>query len=113
MTDQREMERLRRGDIAALGTLVSRYQTRALRAAYLVTHDLALAEDVVSGAFLKVLERAEQYDPSRPFGPRFFRVVVNDAIKAVQRRDRTNCLGWSGNWRRYLLPDAPLLDARK
>ena len=92
MNDQREMERLRRGDVAALGTLVSRYQTRALRAAYLVTHDLALAEDVVSGAFIRVFERAEQYDPNRPFGPWFFKIVVNDAIKAVQRRDRTTTL---------------------
>ena len=83
------MERLGRGDITALGILVSRYQSKALRAAYLVTHDLALAEDVVSGAFLRVFERAEQYDPNRPFRPWFFRIVVNDAIKAVQRRDRT------------------------
>ena len=43
MNDQREMERLRQGDIDALGNLVNRYQTRALRAAYLVTHDLPLA----------------------------------------------------------------------
>ena len=92
LNDQREMERLRQGDIAALGTLVSRYQTKALRAAYLVTHDLAHAEDVVSGAFLRVFERAEQYDTNRPFGPWFFRIVVNDAIKAVQRRDRTTTL---------------------
>ena len=92
LNDQREMERLGQGDIAALGTLVSRYQTKALRAAYLVTHDLALAEDVVSGAFLRVFERAEQYDPNRPFGPWFYRIVVNDAIKAVQRRDRTTTL---------------------
>ena len=86
------MERLGQGDIAALGTLVSRYQTKALRAAYLVTHDLALAEDVVSGAFLRVFERAAQYDPNRPFGPWFYRIVVNDAIKAVHRRDRTTTL---------------------
>ena len=92
MNDQQVMERLREGDIAALGTLVSRYQTKALRAAYLITHDLALAEDVVSGAFLRVFERATQYDPSRPFGPWFFRIVVNDSIKAVQRRDRTTVL---------------------
>ena len=92
MNDQRELERLRRGDIAALGGLVSRYQTKALRAAYLVTHDLALAEDVVSGAFIRVFERAGQYDPNRPFGPWFFRIVINDAIKAVQRRDRTTTL---------------------
>ena len=92
LNDQREMERLGQGDIAALGTLVSRYQTKALRAAYLVTHELALAEDVVSGAFLRVFERAAQYDPNRPFGPWFYRIVVNDAIKAVQRRDRTTTL---------------------
>ena len=92
MDDQPEMERLRRGDVAALGALVERHQTRALRAAYLVTHDLALAEDVVSGAFLRVFERADQYDPNRPFGPWFHRIVVNDAIKAVQRRDRTTTL---------------------
>ena len=92
MNDHREMERLRQGDIAALGALVKQYQTKALRAAYLVTHDLALAEDVVSSAFLRVFERAEQYDPDRPFGPWFYRIVVNDAIKAVQRRDRTTTL---------------------
>ena len=91
MNDQREMERLRQGDIAALGTLVERYQTRSLRAAYLVTHDLAMAEDVVSAAFLRVFERADRYNPAQ-FGPWFYRIVVNDAIKAVQRRDRTTTI---------------------
>ena len=91
MSDQREMERTRQGDIAALGTLVERYQTKSLRAAYLVTHDLAMAEDVVSAAFLRVFERADRYNPTR-FGPWFYRIVVNDAIKAVQRRDRTTAL---------------------
>ena len=86
------MERMGEGDISSLGKLVSRYQTEALRAAYLVTHDLSLAEDVVSAAFLRVFERAKQYDPTRPFGPWFHRIVVNDAIKAVQRRDRTTTL---------------------
>ena len=92
MNDQREMERLSQGDISALGALVRRYQTKALRAAYLVTHDVALAEDVVSSAFLRVFERVEQYDPDRPFEPWFYRIVVNDAIKTVQRRDRTTTL---------------------
>ena len=99
MNDRREMERLSQGDIAALGTLVKRYQTEALRAAYLVTHDLALAEDVVSSAFLRVFERAEQYDPHRPFGAWFYRIVVNDAINSVQRRDRTTTLEHTGTTR--------------
>ena len=91
MSDQREMERMRQGDIAALGALVERYQTKSLRAAYLVTHDLAMAEDIVSAAFLRVFERADRYSPNR-FGPWFYRIVVNDAIKAVQRRDRTTTI---------------------
>ena len=91
MNDQREMERMRQGDIAALGTLVERYQTKSLRAAYLVTQDLPLAEDVVSGAFLRVFERADRYSPTQ-FGAWFYRIVVNDAIKAVQRRDRTTTI---------------------
>ena len=87
MNDQREMERLSRSDIVALGTLVRRYQTKALRAAYLVTHDLAQAEDVVSSAFLRLFERAEQLDPHRLFGPWFYRIVVYDAIEGLQRKD--------------------------
>ena len=93
MNEQREMERLSRGDIAALGTLVRRYQTKALRAAYLITHDLAQAEDVVSNAFLRVFERAEQYDSQRAFGPWFYRIVVNDAIERLQRKEvRKKCV---------------------
>ena len=107
MGDQREMERLRRGNIAALGTLVRRYQTEALRAAYLVTHDLAQAEDVVSNAFLRVFERAEQFDPHRPFGPWFYRIVVNDAINFVQRRDRTTTLEHTGRNRISVDPIDP------
>ncbi len=92
MNDQRDLKRLAEGDIRALSALVERYQTKALRAAYLITHDLASAEDVVSGAFLRVFERAEQYDPRRPFGPWFYRIVVNDAIKMAERRDRSTSL---------------------
>ena len=92
MNDQREMQRLSQGDIAALGTLVKRYQSKALRAAYLVTHDFALVEDVVSSAFLRVFEQAQEYDPERPFGPWSYRIVVNSSIDCVRRRHRTTTL---------------------
>ena len=100
MNDRREMERLSQGDIAALGTLVKRYQTKAQRAAYLVTHDFAMAEDVVSSAFLRVFEQAQEYDPDRPFGPWFYRIVVNNAIDCVRRRGRTTTLEQSETRRR-------------
>jgi RNA polymerase sigma-70 factor (ECF subfamily) len=88
MEEQRAVARLKRGDIGGLEVLVRRYQVRAVRAAYLVTHDGALAEDIVQGAFVRAYERIEQFDTGQPFGPWFLRSVVNDAIKAASRRER-------------------------
>ncbi len=85
--DEREaIARLKQGDIDGLEALVRLYQVRAVRAAYLVTRDRPLAEDVVQSAFLRVYERIDQFDPARPFAPWFLRIVVNDAVKAVTRR---------------------------
>ncbi len=84
--DEREaISRLRRGDIGGLEILVRRYQTEATQIAQVITRDRALAEDVVQNAFVRVYERIEQFDPDRPFAPWFFRIVSNDAIKAVHR----------------------------
>ena len=68
--------------------LIRIYQTQAIRAAYLVTHDVSLAEDIVQSAFIRAYERSGQYDASRPFGPWFLRNVVNSAATAASRRGR-------------------------
>lgn len=79
---------LRNGDFLGLEPLVRRYQLRAVRTAYAITGDRLLAEDLAAEAFLKAVERVGQYDRSRPFAPWFFRIVVNDAVKAVRRHQR-------------------------
>lgn len=84
--------RMRAGDIRGLEPLVRAYQVRAVRAAYLITHDRALAEDIVQTAFIRAYERIGQFDVERPFGPWFFRSVANDATKAVSRRRPTTSL---------------------
>ena len=68
--------------------LVRAYQAQAVRAAFLVIHDRAAAEDVVSSAFLRLCDRAEQFDTTRPFAPWFMRIVVNDAVKSARQRER-------------------------
>ena len=68
--------------------LVRMHHTRAVRAADLIVHDTALAEDVVQSAFVRAYERIGQFDSDGPFGPWFMRVVVNDAVKAASRRAR-------------------------
>ncbi len=89
MEEREAVARLKRGDIGGLEVLVRSYQVRAVRAAYLVTRDRALAEDIVQAAFLRAWGRIGQFDAGRPFGPWFLRSVVNDAVKAAVRAGRS------------------------
>jgi RNA polymerase sigma-70 factor (ECF subfamily) len=86
MDDRIAISRIKQGDLNGLDTLVNRYQTRAVHAAYLVVYDRALAEDIAQSAFVKMVERIHQFDEERPFAPWFFRIVLNDSIKAARRR---------------------------
>jgi RNA polymerase sigma-70 factor (ECF subfamily) len=86
MDDRIAISRIKQGDLNGLDVLVNRYQVQAVHAAYLVLYDRALAEDIAQAAFVKVLERIDQFDEERPFSPWFFRIVLNDAIKAAKRR---------------------------
>ena len=53
---------------------------RAHRAAYLVVHDAAAAEDIAQDAFLAAVDALDRFDRRRPFGPWLHRIVVNRAI---------------------------------
>lgn len=88
MTDDEAVARLIRGDIGGLDQLVATYQRQALGAAYLIVQNRTIAEDIVQAAFLRIYERISQFDTRRPFGPWFLRIVVNDALTAVVRRER-------------------------
>jgi RNA polymerase sigma-70 factor, ECF subfamily len=84
--DQIAISRIKQGDLSALETLVKRYQVQAVHAAYAIVYDRALAEDIAQTAFVKVLERVHQFDEERPFVPWFFRIVVNDSVKAARKQ---------------------------
>ena len=56
MDDSEAIAALKRGEVGGLEALVRRYQLRALRAAYLIVRDQALAEDLVQTAFLRAYE---------------------------------------------------------
>jgi RNA polymerase sigma-70 factor (ECF subfamily) len=72
------------GDIKGLEWLVRTHQLRAIRAAYGITGDRHAAEDVVADAFLNVYDHIAGFDSERQFGPWFYRIVVNGALKAVR-----------------------------
>jgi RNA polymerase sigma-70 factor (ECF subfamily) len=58
----------------------------AYRAAYLVVHDAAAAEDIAQEAFLAAVRNLDRFDRRRPFGPWLHRIVVNRAIDWSRRR---------------------------
>ncbi len=86
MEEREAVARLKRGDVGGLEALVRLYQVQALDAAYLISRDYALAEDVVQASFLRAYERIHQFDGARPFGPWFLRSVVNSTLTALTNR---------------------------
>src|ERR671919_352959 len=68
------------GSAPDLEALFRAHWGRAFRAAYLVTHDAAAAEDVAQEAFLAAIRALDRFDRRRPFGPWLHRIVVNRSI---------------------------------
>jgi RNA polymerase sigma-70 factor, ECF subfamily len=68
------------GSVSDLEALFRYHWPRAYRAAYLVVHDAAAAEDIAQEAFLAAVRRLDRFDRKRPFGPWLHRIVVNRAI---------------------------------
>lgn len=68
------------GSASDLEALFRAYWPRSFRAAYLVVHDAAAAEDIAQEAFLAAIRSLDRFDRRRPFGPWLHRIVVNRAI---------------------------------
>jgi len=90
--DHEAILRLKGGDITGLETLVRRYQLRAVRAAFLVTQNEPLAEDVVQDVFLRLHQRIRTFDDGRPLEPYLMRSVVNGALNAMRRERKSTQL---------------------
>jgi RNA polymerase sigma-70 factor (ECF subfamily) len=74
------------GSTEAVEALFRIHWPRAHRAAYLVVHDGAAAEDIAQEAFLAALRALDRFDRRRPFGPWLYRIVVNRAIDHARSR---------------------------
>ncbi len=74
------------GSASDFEALFRAHWPRAYRAAYLVVHDAAGAEDVAQEAFLSAARALDRFDSSRPFGPWLHRIVVNRAIDWARAR---------------------------
>lgn len=84
MDDLQAIRCLKRRDASGLEPLVVRYQVKAVRMAFLITHDETLAQDAVQDAFLRMIRGIQHFDETRPFEPYFLRIVINTALRLAK-----------------------------
>ncbi len=75
-----------RGSASDMEALFRLHWPRAFRAAFLVVHDAAAAEDIAQESFLAAVRALDRFDRRRPFGPWLHRIVVNRAIDWTRAR---------------------------
>ncbi len=74
------------GSVSDLEALFREHWPRAHRAAFLVVHDGAAAEDIAQEAFIAAVRNLDRFDRRRPFAPWLHRIVVNRAIDWARAR---------------------------
>jgi RNA polymerase sigma-70 factor, ECF subfamily len=75
-----DVERLRKGDLDALATLIDRYQDRLYRFLLRLVREPATAEDLFQQTWLRVAERIKTYDAQRNFENWLLTVARNIAF---------------------------------
>src|SRR5690348_14054619 len=83
--ERRLVRAARDGSGAAVAELYAAHWRRAHRAAFLVVHDAAAAEDIAQDGFLAAIEALDRFDRRRPFGPWLHRIIVNRALDWARR----------------------------
>jgi RNA polymerase sigma-70 factor (ECF subfamily) len=91
--ERRLVRDAQRGSPEALTELYAAHWRRAHRAAYLVVHDAAAAEDIAQDAFLAAVDALDRFDRRRPFAPWLHRIVVNRAIDWARRESLRRTVG--------------------
>jgi RNA polymerase sigma-70 factor (ECF subfamily) len=81
---------LRRKDSEFIGRIVSQYHYRLLRYLVYWTSRREQAEDLVQETWLRVLDRAGQYNGRLRFEPWLFSIARNPAIDYLRRQQRAS-----------------------
>jgi RNA polymerase sigma-70 factor (ECF subfamily) len=75
-----------RGSERAIAALFRINWAPAYRAAFLIVHDHAAAEDIAQEALVAAIRALDRFDRRRPLGPWLHRIVVNRAIDWARMR---------------------------
>jgi RNA polymerase sigma-70 factor (ECF subfamily) len=87
-SDEELLNRFRRGQTAAFGLLVRRYERELYGYLRRYLQDASLAEDVFQNTFLQVYVKSGQYEAGRPVRPWLYTIATHQAIDAMRRNGR-------------------------
>jgi RNA polymerase sigma-70 factor (ECF subfamily) len=87
-TDEDLLLRFSRGQSAAFGELVRRYERELYGYLRRYLGDASLAEDVFQNTFLQLYLKSNQYEPGRPVRPWLYTIATHQAIDALRRNNR-------------------------
>lgn len=88
VSEERLVERAKRGDAEAYGEIVIRYQALAQRTAYVILRDADAAQDVAQEAFVKAYRSLDRFREGAPMRPWLLRIVANEAINRAKAASR-------------------------
>ena len=104
-TEDELVERAKRGDGAAFGTLIREHQEIAFRTAYLITRNAAVAEDAAQAGLVKAFYALPRFRRGAPLRPWLLTIVANEA------RNRRRSAGRREGLALRAAHDLPLGDA--
>ena len=91
-SDEDLLVRFCRGETAAFGILVRRYERELYGYLRRYLGDGSLAEDVFQNTFLQLYKVSGQYEPGRPVRPWLYTIATHQAIDALRRNGRHQAL---------------------
>ena len=84
--DRLAVERCRKGDVDAFGTLIDRYEKPVYNAILHMVGTPDDAREVCQQAFMKAFEHLNSYDTNRRFFSWIYRVAINESINHIKAR---------------------------
>lgn len=86
--ERRLVKRLRKGSERAARSLAEEHWDAAYAAAFLMTRDRHLSEDVAQETILSAIRNIANFDLRRPLRPWVHRIAVNRSIDYLRKTDR-------------------------
>ena len=84
--DRLAVERCRRGDVEAFGTLIDRYDKPVFNAILHMVGNQDDAREICQQAFMKAFEHLDSFDANRRFFSWIYKVAINESINHLKAR---------------------------